>query len=431
MLSNENRNFTRPYQFPLSPSEPLSTDFYGQSALPKPVFDLPLKTKADQSKNGNNHQSGKLAVASMVIELLQTGQYEQAANLLQQVQQAKAASIDTTELNFLMIAQQLCHACIQCRDEVAWHRQAVETANLREQELSQQLYSLLARSDERSDVPVTTSLVTAAIALPAKEKRAGKPLAALVVKTLGRFQVYQQDGSISDWPSLKARSIFKYLVGQQGVPATRDILMDIFWPDADAESARHNLHQAIHSLRKTLRKLDAKAQVILFENNGYLLNPELNIHLDFVEFEQHVQAGRRLELAGQMAEAVQEYRMAVDLYRGDFLEEDLYEDWPGAQREYFRQLYLDLVDQLSEYFFQQHNYPETIALCQKMLSLDNCYEEAHRRLMRCYLAQGQRRLTIRQYQLCVQALSKELDVTPSPETQHLYEEVVKNTSSEG
>jgi DNA-binding SARP family transcriptional activator len=124
-----------------------------------------------------------------------------------------------------------------------------------------------------------------------------------------------------------------------------------------------------------------------------------------------------------LAEAVVEYRMATELYRGDFLEEDLYEDWPNAQREHLRQIYLERVDQLSEYYLQQGKYPETIALCQKMLAQDNCHEEAHRRLMRCYQSQGQRHLAVRQYQLCVQALRIELDVPPLPETQKLYEQI--------
>jgi two-component SAPR family response regulator len=424
MLSNENGKFKRPYQFPTSPLEPLPTDFSSQLALSKPVLDPSFKAKADQSKNRNNCHPGKLAVASTVIELLQAGQYEQTANLLQQLQQARATSSDTTELNFLMIAQQICHACSQCRDEVAWHQQAFETASLRERELNQQLYTLLTQTDDRPNAAATIPL-----ALPAKEKKAGKNSASLLIKCFGRFQIYQNERPVLEWRSLKARSIFKYLVGQQGVPVTRDVLMDIFWPDADADAARHNLHQAIHNLRKTLRRLDTQDQVILFENDAYFFNPELNIRFDFVEFEQYIQAGRRMEQAGQTAAALREYRAAVEIYQGNFLEEDLYEDWPYTQREYFRQIYLDIVDQLSETFFQQGDYTEAIALGQKMLALDNCHEEAHYRLMRCYHAQGQRRQAIRQYQLCVQALKKELDVPPPPQIQQFYEQIVEHPTA--
>ncbi len=96
--------------------------------------------------------------------------------------------------------------------------------------------------------------------------------------------------------------------------------MDVFWPDADPIAARRNLHQAIYALRQTLRQAQPDLQQIQFENDGYLLNPELDVWLDFEEFEQHMQAGRRLEVAGQIAAAVTEYAIAEGLYQGDFFE---------------------------------------------------------------------------------------------------------------
>ena len=90
-------------------------------------------------------------------------------------------------------------------------------------------------------------------------------------------------------------------------------------------------------------------------------------------------------------------------------------------------MYLDIVDRLSEYYVQQGEYTAAIALCQKVLAQDNCYEEAHRRLMQCYLAQGQRHLAVRQYQACVEALKEELDLTASEEIVALYRRITAAT----
>ena len=59
----------------------------------------------------------------------------------------------------------------------------------------------------------------------------------------------------------------------------------------------------------------------------------------------------------------------------------------------------------------------------KLVMEDNCYEEAHRRLMECYLAQGQRHLAVRQYQTCAETLREELDLAPSEETVTLYRHI--------
>ena len=199
--------------------------------------------------------------------------------------------------------------------------------------------------------------------------------------------------------------------------------MNLFWPDADPEAARRNLHQAIYSLRQTLRQGLADFQHIQFEDGCYLLNPEIDIWLDFAELEKHVQAGRRLEAAGQLAEAVAEYSIAESLYQGDFLEEDLYEDWPQSYRQYLWNVYLAITHWLAQHYLEQGEYAATIALSQRILTRDNCQEKAHQKMIRCYLAQGQRHLAVRQYQLCVQVLKAKLDLSPSQETQALYKQI--------
>jgi DNA-binding SARP family transcriptional activator len=270
-------------------------------------------------------------------------------------------------------------------------------------------------SGEQIEAPKTPSLP--------KEAEAEQNLPALVVYCLGPFRVYQHDRLIVDWNGLKGQSILKYLLMHKGKPIAKDILMDVFWPDVEPGDTRRNLHQAIYSLRQTLQRKQSDLQPILFKKDCYLLNPEIIVWLDFEEFEKHVQAGRRLEAVEQLAEAMAEYSIAEGLYQGDFLEEDLYEDWPSVQREYLWNLYLDIADRLSEYYVQQGQYTAAIALCQKILAKDNCYEDAYRRLMQCYLAQGQRPLAARQYQTCLQVLKEELDLMPSEETVALYRRI--------
>jgi len=414
-------------------------------------------------------------------ELPTVGQCEQVAEFLREAQVASERTGDVVLAHVLAVARHICLACGQCRAEVEWHRQACEVADQREGELRQQLHSILdlingrdpleiPQGRERPSIALAVEvgllgrdlpepverlglwqrvrsllgrsppprLLELATLLPAsrceaatvspvepvdKEQQEGQTPLSLVVYCLGPFRVYQSDQLITDWGSLKARSILKYLITHRGTQIVKDILMDLFWPDADPEAARRNLHQAVYNLRQTLRQGHPDFQHIQFEDGCYLLSPEMDIWVDGEEFEKHVQAGRRLEAARQLAEAMAEYGIAEGLYQGDFLEEDLYEDWPRVQREHVRNMYLDITDRLSEYYVQQGEYTPAIALCQKVLAQDNCYEEAHRRLIQCYLAQGQRHLAVRQYQACVQALEAELGLTPAEETVALYRRI--------
>jgi DNA-binding SARP family transcriptional activator len=245
----------------------------------------------------------------------------------------------------------------------------------------------------------------------------------LVVYCLGVFRVYHKDRLISDWNGLKGQSVFKYLLFQRKRPIAKDVLMDMFWPDMGPEAARRNLHQAIYSLRQSLKQRATKQQYIIFENDCYALNPAINIWLDFEAFERHGRNGRRLEAQDAVAEAMAEYGIAEGLYQGDFLEDDLYEDWTSQPREQFRNLYLEVTGRLSEYYLRQKEYSGAIALCQKVLARDSCHEPAHRRLMRCYQAQRQRHLAVRQYHTCREQLKQELDLLPAPETEALYRQL--------
>jgi DNA-binding SARP family transcriptional activator len=248
------------------------------------------------------------------------------------------------------------------------------------------------------------------------------PATDLSVHLLGPLRVALADCPVESWPSGRGRAIFKYLLAHRSQPTPRDMLMALFWPDATPEAARNSLNVAVHGLRQAL-KAASDMLVVLFQDGAYRLNPEITIWVDVEEFERHVAAGRQLEAAGQLAAATAEYEVATGLYQGDFLADDPYEEWPVLARERLRVAYLDTLDRLAQLYFSQGQYAACAALCQRTLAYDNCREDAHCRLMRCYSRQGQQHLALRQYQACVEALRGELDVDPAPTTVDLYERI--------
>ena len=141
------------------------------------------------------------------------------------------------------------------------------------------------------------------------------------------------------------------------------------------------------------------------------------------EFERLIDSGRRLEARDKLSSSISDYEAAVSLYRGDFLEENPYENWTVLPRERLRLAYMATLDRLSQIYFNQKRYAMCITLSQRILARDRCREDAHSTLMRCYSRQGQDHLALRQYQACVEALRIELDVTPAPETTKLYEQI--------
>lgn len=244
---------------------------------------------------------------------------------------------------------------------------------------------------------------------------------SIAVQMLGTFSIIIQDLTIK-LPSSRGLSLLKYLLLHHKQNSPREVLMEVFWPETEPETARNNLNVTIYSLRRALRKV-TDLSMIVYENGTYGLAPDLKIWLDVEEFEHRVQAGQRLETRNQITVAVVEYETAISIYQGDFLEENPYEEWTIIDRERLRIVYLDMLDRLCHIYFNQERYAACITICQLLLARDRCREDAHCLLMRCYSRQGQRHLALRQYHICVESLRAELEVDPAPETTQLYDHI--------
>jgi DNA-binding SARP family transcriptional activator len=254
-----------------------------------------------------------------------------------------------------------------------------------------------------------------------KSSEQSTTLIPVIVHMLGAFTITINDLTLK-LSSSRGVLLLKYLIlhHKQNIP--REVLMDLFWPDAEPETARNNLNVALHSLRRTVQAQTA-ISLIVFEDGGYSLASNLKIWIDVEEFERCVQAGQRLEGRNQTKAAIAEYEGAVSLYQGDFLEQNPYEEWTVLDRERLRIAYLDTLDRLSQIYFQEASYSACRSACQLILARDPCREDAHCLLMRCYSRQRQPHLALYQYQICVEALRGELQVEPAPETTQLYNRI--------
>jgi len=278
-----------------------------------------------------------------------------------------------------------------------------------------------AASPDRLPASAPATHEVAPVALP-RDARDRSEAPALVVHLFGALRVTLNDVPVDGWPRGRGRSLFEYLLTHRDPWASREMLMEAFWPDSTPESARNSLNVAVHGLRRSLRAA-AAVPVVVLHAGTYRLHPEMQLWLDVEEFERHVGGGRELEAAGELPGAMAEYELAASLYQGDFLADDPYEEWPVLTRERLRLAYLDTLDRLSHLYFGHAQYAACANLCQRILERDPCREDAHRRLMRCYSRQGQPHVALRQYRACAEALEAELGVAPAPPTAELHERI--------
>ena len=204
--------------------------------------------------------------------------------------------------------------------------------------------------------------------------------------------------------------------------------MEVFWPESDQDAARNNLNVAIYGLRKALARADPDFAFVLFRQGCYSFNPELRLWVDAEAFVECVHRAQAADQHGEADAAVAAYRVAQAVYHSPLLVDDRYEDWLIPQRQSLQDSYLKVLTRLASQHFADENFEACAAVANKMLEVDPCDEEAHRLLMRCYSRMGHTHLALRQYHFCVDALSRELNLIPSPQTVALFQQIRRRQS---
>jgi DNA-binding SARP family transcriptional activator len=246
--------------------------------------------------------------------------------------------------------------------------------------------------------------------------------AALQARLFGCFEVFRNDEALSLGRNGKALAILKYLLANRARPVSQDHLIGWLWPESNLKKARWSLNSAIHALRKLLGDSPSPAAVnyVLLEEGYYRLCSDVLVITDVDEFDARYEEGRRLRKEGRTEEAAAEYEKTIELYRGEYLVEDLYEDWTMIERERLIDAYIDMLSRLAAHYYETGRCRESIRACYRILQKDRCHEESYRLLMRCYVNLGLRGRALRQYRLCERILRREYGMAPSPQTEALY-----------
>src|ERR1044072_1692529 len=165
----------------------------------------------------------------------------------------------------------------------------------------------------------------------------------LEIHLFGPFRV-AVDGLPVDarrWSRRSAALLVKLLALQPHHQLHREQDMALLWPELDAHSATNNLHKSIHATRRALEpalKSGVQSSFIITRAQQILLRAPQHLSIDVDQFEQ--QAKEALNCS-----TIEVCKKALQLYDGDLLIEDLYEDWAAARREQLRALRHDLLVQ--------------------------------------------------------------------------------------
>src|SRR5215218_7080597 len=182
-------------------------------------------------------------------------------------------------------------------------------------------------------------------------------------------------------PTQRVLALLGYLIAHHAVPQAREKLVDLLWPDLLPRQGRRMLSDTLWRARRLLTPPgQADTQALLIAGDTVTFRPDSTTWVDLIAFEQALQERKAAD-----AGADERLRAAVELYRGDFLE-DCYDDWALFERERLREQYLSA-------------------------------------LQRLYHLLGRTDDALRAFGQCRAQLESELGVEPEAETLSLYEEL--------
>lgn len=251
------------------------------------------------------------------------------------------------------------------------------------------------------------------------------PVAHWQVVCLGAFQLRCAGREQPSCSSRRGWGILQFLLTRPGYAATRDALIEAFWPESAPAAGAHNLQMAVHALRRALRGYGPAGsdEVVVYRDGQYALNPALTIDLDVHRFRAACERGRQLAAAGQHEPARRVFEEGLRLYGGPFLYDNGYDEWAEPHRVALQDLRLGVLAWLSSAYAAQSDWEQAAACCREILAADPYREDAVRQLLHCLAATGRLAEVERTYRACRERIWHDLQVEPAPETVHLYRQL--------
>ncbi|MDQ2866530.1 MAG: hypothetical protein M3R51_09920 [Candidatus Eremiobacteraeota bacterium] len=141
----------------------------------------------------------------------------------------------------------------------------------------------------------------------------------LVATVLGEFRL-SVGGRDIEWVRRKDARVFKYLLLKPGGTATRQELIDVFWPDREHQAAIAALRTTCSNIRHAFRAAVGHSRATLyFVTDVHIRVPSERVISDLARFRAHAAAVRLAQEQGDVQQARVHLRELTALERGDFI----------------------------------------------------------------------------------------------------------------
>jgi SARP family transcriptional regulator, regulator of embCAB operon len=243
------------------------------------------------------------------------------------------------------------------------------------------------------------------------------------VRLLGRLGIERGDAWLdgATLPGRQGRIVLAYLALHRHAISRPD-LADVVWPDTLTASWERDLSAVVSKVRTALDTVGL-GSMLLGAQGAYELRLPADSRVDVEDAVRFVEDAAAAWRAGDRDATVPAAFTAAHLARRPFLpaERGL---WIERRRDELRATLLRSLDLLVQSLTGGPFEEDAIRYASEALAVDPYRETTYVQLMRLHMGRGNRAAALRAYERCRVILADELGVTPSPQTEAAYREVV-------
>lgn len=251
------------------------------------------------------------------------------------------------------------------------------------------------------------------------------------VKTFGGLEITNDNVTVNivELFGKQLVNLLQVLLFHSEKPVQKDELIDILWPESKNPSSA--LKFSIFRLRSELNEIDffKDKEVIVTTRKGYILNPNLDWNIDFVELQKaYNQINEGAELLDE-----KEFKIArkiFRLYQGRFYASPSQLHWILQNQEVFRQMYVKTMMRTSCYLYTQKRYDEMMLMNYQAVLIEPFNEGLHYYYMKGLVATRNYREALKYYDELNDIFLSELGTGLSKRFKQLYDIIIADHAKE-
>ena len=229
----------------------------------------------------------------------------------------------------------------------------------------------------------------------------------------------------SAWKKRKARMLFAMLAARRGQDVPREVIFEYLWPEMDEERARNNYYVVLSAMKRAMTGRAGRGAFPYVNANGAMCSIDTSaVRSDLDDFEESLASAHASDDRGDVDSAVKAYSGLMEVYRGDLLPGDVYDDWFAPLRERYRQEFSDAMLRGSTLLADREDAKGALHMLRRALLFDPWREDLYQASLRLQISSGQRSAAVETYVACRARLADDLGLDPSAETRKLYETIL-------